>query len=362
MLFISDMPTTKKGSWFLNYREKMDKELIDNIHKLVIKIDALRKQKPNTYTKKKLYEYRLRLAQFRSIAVYYREISTIENIELLGKKYISDMKRDLPPLVFQTSILCMRPGKLKDGFYPSLSDKAHFYQAFDNSYLQILDYNLDKAQEAKCRQDGDLDNKKPICVAFDYNKDINWLVAGQHRGTKAMVLKSFYVKYQRKLRELVDDFCDYYQYHGTHEVVFYYDNTALGSNYAVSDEDFANVIMSQFKNNGWRMFSVYMGQQLKQHEKYTIIDQSLKGQKYLMPMINEPNNEALKLGLQHAGARIGPRGWTKDKTDEKGQETEENLLEHRTDGTDAFDTLMIGMFLYPFRGGGAAVGGAGFFG
>lgn len=360
MLFISDMPTSKKGSWFLNYRDKMDKELIAGIKSLVIKIDQLRKGEQNHYTVRKLREYRLLLAQLRSVAVYYREVSTIENVELLGKKYIAQMKRDLPPLVFMTSIMCMRPGKLKDGFYPSFSEKAHLYSAFNNSYLQSLQYNFDKAKEAKCRQDGDLDMQKPICIAFDYNSNINWLVAGQPVGAKIRVLKSFYVKYQRKLRELVDDFCDYYQYHEKREVVFYYDNTALGSNYAVNDEDFAAVIVQQFKKNKWKVHSMYIGQQLRQHEKYTLIDQSFKGQKNLMPMINEPNNEALIMGIQHAGVRIGRRGWEKDKTQEKKEESEESLLEHRTDGTDAFDTLMVGVLLHPFKKVSSAIGGSSF--
>lgn len=360
MLFISDMPTSKKGSWFLNYREKMDNEVITMIHFLTYEIDRLKKTTQNTYTVRKLAEYRLKLSQFRSIAVYYREVSTIENIELLGKKYIAQQKRDLPPLVFQTSILCVRPGKLRDGFYVSFSDKNHTYTAFNNSYLLNLDYNFNKAGEAKCRQDGDLNEKKPICIAFDYNSNINWLVAAQQDGSKAKVIKSFYVKYQRKLRELVDDFCDYYQYHQCREVVFYYDNTALGSNYAVNDEDFASVITTQFNKHGWKVHGSYMGQQLRQHEKYTIIDQAFKGQKHLMPMFNEPHNEALIMAIQHAGVRIGPRGWEKDKSGEKHSEDEENLLEYRTDGTDAFDTLMIGMFLYPFTGIGRSIGGSSF--
>lgn len=359
ILIISDMPTSKKGSWFLGYREKMDKEVIKRIKDLVRKIDELRKTKPNTYTKKKLYEYRLKLAQLRSIAVYYREISTIENIALLGKKYIAQMKRDLPPLVFLTSILCLRPGKLKDGFYPLFTDR-HKYKAFNNDYLQSLEYNLEKAKDAKCRQDGDLNFKEPIRVAFDYNSNINWLTAGQPDGSKAKVLKSFYVKYDRKLREVVDDFCDYYQYHLTHDVVFYYDNTALGSNYAVSNEDFAAVIIKQFKKNRWKVHPVFIGQQLRQHEKYTIINDAFKGEKDLMPMINEANNEALILGLEHAGVRIGRNGWEKDKSEEKKQETEESLLEHRTDGSDSFDTLIIGMLLHPFKKTSSAVGGSSF--
>lgn len=354
MLFISDMPTTKKGSWFLNYADKMDPELINMIQSLVKEIFRLKSQTQNTYTVRMIREYQLKLAQFRSIAVYYHEWSSIENIELLGKKYIQQMKRDLPPLVFQTSILCIRPGKLKDGFYPALSESKHMYSAYDNSYLLNLDYDLDKIKDPDCRQDGDLDLDDPIRVAFDYNANINWMVCGQQSWSKVKVIKSFYVKYERKLREVVDDFCKYYRFHHSREVVYYYDNTALGSNYAVSDEDFASVICSQFEKNKWSVQRVHIGNPLRHNEKYLMLDQAFKGQKYLMPQINQPNNEALVLGLQHTGVRIGSHGFQKDKSEEKNNETEESLLEHRTDGTDAFDTLMIGMMLYPVKG---SVGG-----
>ncbi len=30
-MILSDMPQTQKGSWFLHYREKMDKDLIEGI-------------------------------------------------------------------------------------------------------------------------------------------------------------------------------------------------------------------------------------------------------------------------------------------------------------------------------------------
>lgn len=42
-----------------------------------------------------------------------------------------------------------------------------------------------------------------------------------------------------------------------------------------------------------------------------------------------------------------PYGFQKDKSGEKLAETEEDLLEHRTDGTNTFDTLFISMVLYP---------------
>ena len=62
------------------------------------------------------------LNKMRSVAVYYREYSSIENLQLLGENYIKQMKRDLTPLQFQTSILCQRIGIAKDGFYSSMCE------------------------------------------------------------------------------------------------------------------------------------------------------------------------------------------------------------------------------------------------
>ncbi len=348
MLFTSDMPSGKRGSWFMNYEEKMDHDVINYIEGLIYKIFHLKAKPQTTYTIKLIAQLEKELSYWRSNAVHYIEASSIENVELLGVKYIAQQKRDLPPLIFQTSILSRKPGKLQGTFYESLNPKFHYYTAFNNSYLLDLDYNFKDAQNENCLQDGDLQKDKPISIAFDYNANINWLVAGQQKGSKMLILKSFFVKYERKLRELVDDFCKYYCNHYTKEVVFYFDQTALGSNYAVSDDDFRTVICQQFEKHNWTISPVHIGQAPRHHEKHLMINQALMGQNnYLYPRINENQNEALILAMELAGIKIGRNGWEKDKAGEKLVESEEDKLEHRTDGTDAFDTLFIGMNKYP---------------
>ena len=116
MLFTSDMPTNKRGSWFLNYEEQATPELIDAIRVCLVEIFRLQREKQTRGVVQQLAGWRKDLADFRREAVLYREFSSIENVILLGEKYIRQMKRDLPPLVFQTSILCIRPGKLQHGF------------------------------------------------------------------------------------------------------------------------------------------------------------------------------------------------------------------------------------------------------
>lgn len=356
IMILSDMPQTQKGSWFLHYRDKMDPELIKTIEATVYEIwrtkeriralNASGKPVP-PYLKGYIRRLDRDLNKMRSVAVYYREYSSIENLQLLGENYIKQMKRDLTPLTFQTSILCQRIGIAKDGFYSSMRE-GHKYDANDNQYLDTLGYDYDFST-LDSRADKDVDPDAPICIGMDYNANINWIVAGQPRARRLNVVKSFYVKFERKIPALVEDFCRYYASHRNKTVVFYYDATALGSNYAVNEQDFRWVVVHEFERQGWSCEAVYLGNPMRHDEKYLLINQGFAGKQRLMPFFNRSNNEDLILAVQSAGVSRGRNGFHKDKSGEKLAESEEDLLEHRTDGTDAFDTLYIGAEKFPYR-------------
>ncbi len=349
---VSDMPVTKSGKWLLNYREKMDPEVIDAIKNLMYEWHRLQSLPDSTYKARSIKETEILITRLRNIAVYYSECSTFENVDVVGLKYIKQMKRDLPPLVFQTSIMSKRIERLKDGFYPNFNERIHTYIANNNKPLIQDKYKFNSESEYGCLLDADVDLKAPIAGAFDYNANINWLVCGQRNGLKIKVLKSFYVKYNRKVRELVDDFCEYYRHHQTKEFIYYYDSTALGSNYAVSKDDFASVICSQFVKNGWKITRMYMGNPMRHSDKYLVLDDCFKGAKHLIPLLNKENNDALIISISLAEASIGAKGFQKNKAGEKLAETEDDLLEYRTDGSDAFDTLVLGICLFPYSSAG----------
>lgn len=356
IMILSDMPQTQKGSWFLHYRDKMDPDLIKTIEATVYEIwrtkeriralNASGKPVP-PYLKGYLRRLDRDLNKMRSVAVYYREYSSIENLQLLGENYIKQMKRDLTPLTFQTSILCQRIGIAKDGFYSSMRE-GHKYDANDNQYLDTLGYDYDFST-LDARADKDVDPDAPICIGMDYNANINWIVAGQPRDHRLNVVKSFYVKFERKIPALVDDFCRYYAEHRNKTVVFYFDATALGSNYAVNEQDFRWWVVHEFERHGWQCEAVYLGNPMRQDEKYLLINQGFAGKQRLVPFFNRSNNEDLILAIQSAGVSRGRNGFRKDKSGEKLAESEEDLLEHRTDGTDAFDTLYIGCEKFPYH-------------
>lgn len=102
-----------------------------------------------------------------------------------------------------------------------------------------------------------------------------------------------------------------------------------------------------FERYGWQVETLYLGNPMRHDEKYLLINQGFAGKQRLMPFFNRSNNPNLILAIQSAGVSRGRNGFRKDKSGEKLAESEEDLLEHRTDGSDAFDTLYIGCEKFP---------------
>nr|DAH44619.1 MAG TPA: Large subunit terminase [Caudoviricetes sp.] len=348
MTITSDMPVTKKGSWFLSYKEDMDKELVEAIEGLVYaKWRAKRQQKAmpsqREAIQKKIDRIEAKLSFLRSKCLLYKEYTSIQNLALLGEEFIRRAKRDLPPLTFATSIMCKRIEISTDGFYGGMREDVNLYTAPNENVLNLEALN-DGAIPNDCRQDSDLDAQLPLIIAFDANANINWLVCGQvGKDGKLRVLKSFFVKYERKIPELLDDFDDYYRYHRRRQVVFYYDATFVGNSYGTHSEAFYRMIITGLRRKGWNVKSKYIGKPMNHILKNDLVNRMFRGRAHHLVLINRDNNPDLLISITSAGVKNGQ----KDKSGEKLAETEEDKLESRTDGSDAFDTLCIGVERFP---------------
>lgn len=348
MTITSDMPVTKKGSWFLSYKDDMDKELVEAIEGLVYaKWRAKRQQKamPSQADaiQKKIDRIDAKLSFLRSKCLLYKEYTSIQNLALLGEEFIRRAKRDLPPLTFATSIMCIRIEISTDGFYGGMREDVNLYTAPNENVLNLEALN-DGAIPNDCRQDSDLDAQLPLIIAFDANANINWLVCGQvGKDGKLRVLKSFFVKYERKIPELLDDFNDYYRYHRRRQVIFYYDATFVGNSYGTHSEAFYRMIITGLRRKGWNVKSKYIGKPMNHILKNDLINRMFRGRAHHLVLINRDNNPDLLISITSAGVKNGQ----KDKSGEKLAETEEDKLESRTDGSDAFDTLCIGVERFP---------------
>ena len=352
---VSDMPQGKDGEWLLNRKASMEQDVIDAIEGTLSYIEELKERK-TIFARNQLYSQRKFLKEMRRIAHVYKEFDAIENLELLGEGYIALQKRELTPLLFLTCILNKRITKLTNGFYANLDTKKHYYDAFNNSYLNNLrgnndSFDLNKFKSLSCLQDDDIDPETPLHITCDYNANINWIITGQPVNGELRTLKSMYVKNQEKLRKLLENWSDYYSPNRNKDVVYYYNSTALDKAYAdENSESFKEIVISTLTACGFNMYDKYIGKPMKHQLKHQYIDDGLTGKQSLLPKFNRSNNESLIPAMETTGIRVGPNGFQKDKSQEKLAETEDNLLELRTDGTDAWDDLYIGCVFFPMTG------------
>lgn len=322
--------------------------------------------------------FKKHINELRASTFAFYRASSLDNIDILGPDYIARMKRDLPPVVYAVSILNLKKKSSGDGFYSNLNiEEIHGYVPYDcpavedSMHLKIAstvvggqridtDYltpDFAELQKVKnCRLDGDCLDEHPLFIAFDYNANINWVVTGQvyhseYCGREALhTLSSMFVKNDRKLRELCQDWCRYYEPHKAknRNVTYFYDATAKHRGYAIADQqDFKDVVIEVLSKNGWQVNAVDMGRPMSHELKHKDINEALAGVGYPFPMFNKENNEALIVAMENTEIKSGYDGFKKDKSHEKAAESElgdgYGPAEFRTDGTDAWDSLFIGV-------------------
>ena len=343
--YFTDMPASKEGLWLVKkYEQFRDEKTYRKIMRLQLRIEKLAKEGGSPYYIENL---RKEANLLRNKTLYYQERPIFDNIDVVGASYVRQCKRDLPALVYRTSILCQRIDKVEGMFYESFDKKTHTYHATDNSRLN--DY---KEQRYDCLLDTDTERGKPLAVSFDYGALINWLVVAQVQGSTHKTLKSFFAKKNRRLREVIQAFCDYYEPHPCRTVFYYYDSTALATGYVEVGHAAYNIVHDELGRHGWYVKDKYLGNPMSHDRKHRIINEGFEGRERLMPMLNADNNEELIQALQLAEVRIGEKGIRKDKSGEKTIESDTNLpLELRTDGTDAWDTNFLGCLTMPYDDG-----------
>ncbi|MBQ1486302.1 MAG: hypothetical protein IIZ44_07570, partial [Muribaculaceae bacterium] len=147
--FFTDMPTAKEGLWLIKmYEDKYTPDLCKQIAELQDRIDLLEAQP--SCDPVNLADLKRTVNILRNRAFYYQERSIFDNIAVVGPDYVSQCARNLPRLVFRTSILCKRIDKVDGMFYESFDPKYHTYHATDNSRLN--DY---RDQQYDCLLDTD---------------------------------------------------------------------------------------------------------------------------------------------------------------------------------------------------------------
>jgi hypothetical protein len=369
---LSDRPLLRSENWILE-RERdatpdIEKQLLHAIH-----LYTHAAARPASFNPALLRTLLDDINHLRRTCHLFKEYDTLENLDLVGEDYIRDMRRILPARIFNISILNIRQKRQADGYYPAFDTERHTFipqsapaleqlrtTAHPHGGLPYETFDLHRIRQNNCLLDTDIDPRQPLNISLDYNAAINWIVTAQrhhiHARPTLLVLSSFFVKNDRKLRELCTDWANYYEPHRLRNarLNYFYNQTAKQRRYANNNlnEPFHETVRRELTARGWNVNPVDMGAAMPHNDKFfflidamnAVIDPLTLRQRYIFPLLNRENNEFLIAALENTGRRFSPLlGVQKDKSEEKLADSEDNPSELRTDGTDAFDDLLIGI-------------------
>ena len=378
IFFVSDAPLTKRQAWLRKRREEQTPEINRKIAEMIREAQVC----PEIVQAPK---YQRELNKLRCQASIYFSFSSIENIDILGEQFIRTMQKELTPTMFDISIRNVEKEEINDGYYANFDPDVHCYLSNDEEQLEAaqkykkrtitqiynggrtlrvesesIDLNeLSKAQD--CCLDTDIKTGEPLRIAFDYNAHINCLVIGQtdsRSNTGVLrILNSMTNVKNTRIEGLCKMFCKYYEPHRLtcRDVIFYYDDTAKqGASYASERHEetrFYNIVKKVLRNHGWNVIEVPMGRPMSHNKKYEFLNGCFAGTQRPFLRINKENNEYLIASMENARVKEGRNGFEKDKSQEKNRVSKEvddieAELSTRTDLSDAFDTLVIGVRYY----------------
>lgn len=418
-MLVSDAPVTAKQAWMQEFEKLQTFAVNKKIVQMLVDLNLAAQNgiDLSDETVAPLFLKKLKFLQSQSTA--YFNFSTLENIDILGDRYIKDMEMNLSEFVFNTSILNKRVNKTEGcyyfyfdpdgihGYIPSQREQMSVLQ--DNMtviHKQVFDakrgYSIDVGYEAPnfdriarripvtkeekqcgivcddfeasdCRFDVDL-KSEPLRISFDWNKGLVCCVVGQVYPVNGIpclnVLNSMYVKDKgKRLRALCREWCDYYepQRKICNQVIHYYDSTAnQGGAYALEDFEktrFYNVVYEELTARGWVVKNVCTGQPIAHYLKFQFLEDFFTGKTKFPLRMNTENCADLILAMKATQKIMGKNGWHKNKSGEKRnaetgelvlqtvvsdkglgkKESIQDLKQYRTDITDAFDELVIGV-------------------
>lgn len=388
-LWVSDAGLTQKQCEWEKEKDYETKDVNAQIAEMLAELKYLEKHSPKTaIALSRNDNYLRKLNLLRSKSEVFWQFSSIENIAMLGgEAWLRDMKRELPDLMFRLQILGQPPGKASDGFYCQFSEELNTYESADCTDLildkfshktkgrfldaqrwptdvEYMTLDMDAMQSAgeDCSCDLDLRYDEPLRIAIDAGHDMSCMVVGQtvnYQGKPSLlVMKEFFVQGEVRLRGLVREFTNYYRPYlrrrnsaagGAGEVIFYYTQTIKqggATAYAVEgseDSRFDNVMVLELESYGWKVtrgeFSVW-----RHERKWQLLCDIFSFQTSPSVYICKESGRCqyLLTAINNAGVL---NNFKKDKSLEKYKSADGVAGDPRTrtDITDAFDDLVIGV-------------------
>ncbi len=357
--FTTDMPNPNligEYDWILKHRKRMNTKLILRILKVAFVFNEVKKEyvlakdskdrKVLANTKRKLDRWEQRWRKVRKKSVFFWVASSFINADILGVDYFTEeFEAGLDDV--RQAILSLKPS-LTAGtrFYSNLAAK-HFYQDGADPYWSEA---FGIRDQEDCRILSKLDKKKAIDMGVDFGNMNSMLIAQDGKGKREYnILKEFYTIPPNSIRELADDFLEYFEPHEQKTINLYYDRA--GNNYKKTGQDLAGKLKKALekdnngKKTGWKVILRSIGQgNIHSNTEYNFMIDLLSEVNPLLPKVNidQFNCRCLKSSLELAPTKVTNRNGRKLVVKDKRSE---GLPPHKlptlsTNFSDAFKYLM----------------------
>jgi hypothetical protein len=272
---------------------------------------------------------------------YYIEGSSWDNVDILGEETILNWKSSMTKTRYEIEVLGKRIRNVGDLFYPNLTDR-HFYDFSDDAdFLDSFEYDLEAirrfSSSPDSRMDIDVNSTKPLDLSFDFGT-FSCMWVGQMHGDDYLLVNSFFVKSPDTVNELVDKFCQYYQYH-KNKVVFVYGDKGGKRRDERSYENTFQLIQKRFKEKGWVMYKKKTAD-INHWDRHLFISEVMEEN----PMNRHPKIRINRMKNKDAIISLQSAGMLPDRQKDKSSEKKAIAQEHATHFSDAFDYLIYHKF------------------
>jgi hypothetical protein len=316
-------------SWILKLRNKQNNTLIAAVLTMALEVNRMKIE--NTMpdisesswyrNKKRITELDIKLTGRRKELVFVCDAKPFENIDILGKKFYRDAKRDCKTRYeYNIAILNKDPDQVEHTFYPALNSAKHYYKLIN-----------------------DTTEMQPLCVAMDYQWRITPMVVAQWGLLPSRLKETFNtvnaihtLHPEGGIEKTVKAFCEYYKTRHDKTVYYLYDHTATGKR---PDGDcFKDIAIKTWLDEGWTVIECNMGKAPDHDIKHEDIKNIMQEE---LIMFNELTTEdSLLVSIKNAAAKTVSGKTKKDKGGEKNLSRD---AVQQTDYSDAWDQLAWGV-------------------
>lgn len=350
----SDMPDVTEGEfdWFFRYAREMDPDMCVTILQAAGELNRLRGQliraldsegenvRKIRRLEKKISFYEGGLRKMRKGRTFFFNASSLMNINVLTVDYLERLYNGaLEHQEFLKSVCGLRPGVRKDSRFYLLFGAQHKYQ--DGTLSGEAAYTSGDLRY--------LDPTRPLDGGMDFGNMMS-LVIGQSDGGLYRVHKNFYILPPDWIRELADQFLEFFADHQEKTLRLYYDRA--GNNFRAQRQDYALQMKEAIekdadgKRTGWTVELMSRRQSdLRHNSEYEFMLELMKEQNRYLPALRVDivNCPEMTSSIELAKSEVKYKGNVKivGKVKKSEKLPLKKLPKLSTNFSDAFKYLMM---------------------